>query len=403
VSASSTANLLTLATQRRSLLKGAAGASLAAAGAGLLTATPVWAQATTSPDSAHTIFSIARTAEQLAVTFYSGGVQNASALGLSAADLDSIKAALVEEQIHLYLFMAQGGDSLADTFSLPAGAKTFTDLATFITTQQLLEGAFDAAFIAAVLEFAQLGMPRVAQIACQIAMIESEHRALGRQIAISHNIPSLPNTFGVTDQGGLNADGTIPTDPADNWAFAPALVGSVGAAVPVLKKAGVLSPTAGNSYTYKPAIDQNGKDLLGFGLDAIYARLMFKTPFAVPETSASAPGPMGNGGAAPTELNGSASGSLVGNSGGAFVMYMLSKPSGKSITLTLSYKPTNAVIGAGVGLEVYQNGAKLGSSTDSNGSGAVTVTVTPSSSGVVLIKVDNYINGQAISYTLTQS
>ncbi|MDQ2787692.1 MAG: ferritin-like domain-containing protein, partial [Chloroflexota bacterium] len=143
------------------------------------------------------IFTVARTAEQLAVTFYSNGVKNAAVLGLTPTQLGQIQAALVEEQLHQILFTAQGGDSLADTFSFPQGAATFTNLQTFIATQQMLEGVFDSAFLAAVREFAEIGEPQLAQIASQIASVESEHRALGRAIA------------------GL--------EPADNWTYAPVL------------------------------------------------------------------------------------------------------------------------------------------------------------------------------------
>ncbi|GAC1663066.1 MAG: hypothetical protein NVS9B9_24820 [Ktedonobacteraceae bacterium] len=102
---------------------------------------------------------------------------------------------------------------------------------TFIATQQQLEGVFDSAFLAAIMEFAQLGRPDLAQIAGQVATVESEHRALGRVI------------------GGLV--------PADNWAFTPVLVTSVGAAPALVQKAGYLSPMSGNSYTYKQ-VDTSG-------------------------------------------------------------------------------------------------------------------------------------------------
>ena len=176
-------------------------------------------------DSIVSILTVARTAEQLAVTFYSNGVNNASKLGITGDNLVYLKAALVEEQIHQLFFTANGGQSLASTFSFPKGASTFTDLNTFISTQQQLEGVFDSAFLAAIMEFAQLGRPDLAQIAGQVACIEAEHRALGRTI------------------GGLS--------PADNWAFTPVLVTSVGAAPTLVTQAGYLSPTSGNSYAYE--------------------------------------------------------------------------------------------------------------------------------------------------------
>ena len=172
-----------------------------------------------------TILTIARTAEQLAVTFYSQGLANADKLGLQGDNLTYLQAALAEEQIHQQFFAANGGQSLTETFSFPEGPRTFTDLKTFISTQQQLEGVFDSAFLAAIKEFAQLGRPDLAQIAGQVACIEAEHRVLGRAI------------------GGLS--------PADNWAFTPVYLGSVADAPALVTKAGYLSPKGDNSYTYK--------------------------------------------------------------------------------------------------------------------------------------------------------
>jgi len=242
---------LTARRSRRTLLRGAAGAAgLAVAGAGILSVQPAYAkvlrpndwtsvqQNTTqyrtsqqTADSIVSILTVARTAEQLAVTFYTNGIANADKLGITGDNLAYLKAALVEEQIHQQFFTANGGTSLADTFSFPQGPQTFTDLKTFIATQQQLEGVFDSAFLAAIMEFAQLGRPDLAQIAGQIATVESEHRALGRVI------------------GGLV--------PADNWAFTPVLVTSVGAAPALVQKAGYLSPTSGNSYMYQQ-VDTSG-------------------------------------------------------------------------------------------------------------------------------------------------
>lgn len=177
-------------------------------------------------DTVLSILTVARTAEQLAVTFYSNGVTNADKLGISGDDLGYLRAALVEEQIHEQFLASAGAQSLASTFSFPQGPSTFTDLKTFIATQQQLEGIFDSAYLAAVMEFAQMGRPDLAQIAAQIACIEAEHRALGRSI------------------GGLS--------PADNWAFTPVMVASVGDAPGAVQQAGYLSPSSGNSYSYQP-------------------------------------------------------------------------------------------------------------------------------------------------------
>lgn len=193
------------------------------------------------------ILSVARTAEQLAITFYSNGIANADLLGFDEEhDVDQLKAALIEEQIHLNFFATSGGQSLADTFSFPAGTDTFADLQTFIATQQQLEGVFDSAFLAAIKEFADLGESRLAQIAGQIACIESEHRALGRDIGY--------------------------LEPADNWAFAPALIATVADAPGIVAAAGYLNPTEGNSYQYQET------DFTDPSLAPTYQRIMFRTP-----------------------------------------------------------------------------------------------------------------------------
>jgi len=209
---------------RRTFLAGAGAAGLALAGTSLLDSPLV--SAAGDPAKIKAIFTVARTAEQLAVTFYSHGLRNANQLGLNREHRNQIHAALVEEQLHQILFTAQGGDSLADTFSFPHGEETFEKRRLFIETQQQLEGVFDSAFLAAVREFAELGEPRLAQIAAQIACVESEHRALGRDI------------------GGL--------EPADNWTYAPVLVAYVADAPQLVKDAGYLSPRPGNTYKYAP-------------------------------------------------------------------------------------------------------------------------------------------------------
>ncbi|GAC1397795.1 MAG: hypothetical protein NVSMB49_04210 [Ktedonobacteraceae bacterium] len=233
---------------RRNLLKGAvAGAAgvtgLAVAGSAILSNT---GSAHASGGGCVTpiadILTIARTAERLAVTFYTNGLRNADRLGIYGADRQYIRAALIEEQIHEYFFASAGGKFLASTFSFPQGDETFESLSVFIATQQQLEAVFDSAFLAAVKEFALQGRPDLSQIAAQIACIESEHRALGRAI------------------GGLV--------PADNYAFTPVLVGKVGDAPALVTKAGYLSPKKGNSYNYHPVSTED-------------EGIVYRKPFAV--------------------------------------------------------------------------------------------------------------------------
>jgi hypothetical protein len=177
-------------------------------------------------DKLQQILDIAVTAEQLAVTTYSNGLANAWALGVKGDNLHYLHAALVEEQIHEFFFESLGGVALTSTFSYPNGAATFSNLATFIDTQQMLEGSLDSAFLAGVIEAAQAGEFRLAQILAQIACIEAEHRVLGRTI--------------------------MGYQPADNYAYTPVLVKRVKDTPSVLLDAGYLSPTFSNIYTYEP-------------------------------------------------------------------------------------------------------------------------------------------------------
>jgi hypothetical protein len=270
--------LLGLATRRSLLSRGAAGGAAIAAGgvvSGLLAEAAqaqrgtrgkgVLAEPREQTDPVQ-IFTIAAIAEQLAVTFYSNGVRNADALGLEGVDLAIIKAAGIEEQIHQQFFTAViallTGNRVRRTigptaFSFPF-EDTFTDLTTFLATQQALEGVFDSAFLAAIRELARQKQHRAAQIAGQIAVIESEHRALGRDIAARNGIEALPSPVDALIRGRLRprpsnpSPNPVPTVPPDNWAFAPVFLESVGDAPRLVQRAGFLSPTAGNRFRYSP-------------------------------------------------------------------------------------------------------------------------------------------------------
>lgn len=265
-----TARLRTSFVVRRSFLRGAVATGLMVAGASLLpaaagaqgggTSTFVTTNPGTSPDSVQTILSVFRTAEQLAVTLYTNGIRNAVAgkLNITGQNLNNMKAALIEEQLHQEFFAAQGGQSLANTFSFPDGDATFTDVPTFVRNVQVLEGVFDSAFLAGVREFAQLGQPDLATIAAQVAWVEGEHRVLAR--AIVNLAP--------------------PGDPDDNWVFAPVLVESVGTAPDLVSRSGYMSPRPGNTFTYQ-AIDFADPALQ---LQAVTPNIVFTTPILRPVT-----------------------------------------------------------------------------------------------------------------------
>ena len=140
-------------------------------------------------------FSILATGEALFVTFYSNAVANHRALGLAGAELNALKAILIEEQIHYDFAVANGGTPATTHFSFPHGAKTFENRALFLQTQQLSEELTNGALLAWIKDMASMGQPRLAQIGGQLMQVEGGHRVVGRVI--------------------LNAE------PWDNWAFGP--------------------------------------------------------------------------------------------------------------------------------------------------------------------------------------
>jgi hypothetical protein len=166
------------------------------------------------------------TGERLVVTFYSTALKHSNVLKFDAAEVQFLKAALVSEQVHEQLFEKAGGKALLSTFSFPKGMATFTDRKAFIETQQQLEAALNSAYLVAVRELASQNQIDLAQIAAQIASVESEHRTMGRVI------------------GGMV--------PANNWAIAPILFGSVADIPAVMQQAGYISPAHDNSFIYEP-------------------------------------------------------------------------------------------------------------------------------------------------------
>jgi len=218
---------------RRWLMRGAAalGATATLASATALTALPLQAAAKTHSSVTTDIFSIAATAETLAVTFYNHAIANAGQLGLSWSALAAVKAFAREEDIHRSFFIANGGVVSTTHFSFPDSKDTFTRKRSFIETQQQLEVVFDSAFLLAVKVFAEMsGGAPLAQIAAQIAAVEQGHLAVGRYIG-----------------------GFVPAEP---YTFTPILFTSLSQIVPTVQSAGYLSPDepgGDNRFEYHPA------------------------------------------------------------------------------------------------------------------------------------------------------
>ncbi|HLZ64510.1 MAG TPA: ferritin-like domain-containing protein [Ktedonosporobacter sp.] len=189
------------------------------------------------------ILNITVTLERLAVTFYSNTLAHAHTLGIGSADQLYLKAALIEEQLHAHFFEQVGGKALISIFSFPKGPATFTNLTTFIITQQQIEGLFDSVYLCAVREFAMQDRLDLAQSAAQIACIEAEHRLIGRLIGRMQPAEGRPQASPTGAGSSL----------ADNWSFAPIIFSSVGDAAGIIQQAGYFNPIPNNLFPYHPA------------------------------------------------------------------------------------------------------------------------------------------------------
>jgi hypothetical protein len=208
------------ATNRRSFLRNAGGATAAVAAIGLAPSSLLaYAPVTTAVDTPAEIFTAALIAEDLATTFYynvligeviqnvnlagpGGSATDITASG-SASNVGYIRAALSEEISHATLFRTLLGGSSAtgdpvQTFYF--NPNVFSGLSTFLDQLEILERAFIGAYMAAIMQFALLAaegkdltfgsttykpsdFAYYAKIASSILGIECEHRALGRAIS----------------------------------------------------------------------------------------------------------------------------------------------------------------------------------------------------------------------------
>ncbi len=138
------------------------------------------AVAATCQESLADILGIAAAAEAVGITFYYRGIEGGFFHDLSVARQWYLQAALDEERNHLAYLTAQGAAAPPTRLYYPANA--FDDLPTFLGILDTLENAFIAAYLAAMQQFARLGLPLLAQTAGQILGVEAEHRILGRFI-----------------------------------------------------------------------------------------------------------------------------------------------------------------------------------------------------------------------------
>jgi hypothetical protein len=96
---------------------------------------------------------------------------------------------------------------------------------------------------------------------------------------------------------------------------------------------------------------------------------------------------------------------IQGDNAGAFSFYRFDYP-GQDIpgTLTITYRPSDPVTANAVGVNLYQGGALLASSTGvSSTPGTVTVDFSSATAGPVLVQVYNYLTGEPVSFQLALS
>jgi hypothetical protein len=156
-------------------------------------------------DSVETILNLAATAETLAVTHYLaaiGSYAQDNPMGLLLGEVAILAAALDSEFQHLEFINANGGKALTEQFYVRQGA--YTDRAVFVQQTDDAEVIFIGAWIAATRRFAELGNPRLAATAAQVAAVEQSHKALfrlfGRPALLPNNVSlAQPILYNVSD------------------------------------------------------------------------------------------------------------------------------------------------------------------------------------------------------------
>jgi hypothetical protein len=154
-------------------------------------------EAAAQSESVSTIINIAATAEALAVSLLGVAIQGASGYtgpngtrGLPSTIVAILKAAQSAEQAHYAFLTKAGARALTLTFNV-ANPKIATDSTTLYQTIETLETAFQAAYMTAGREFAEMRKPDLVKVAFQIGGVECEHRALARLAlgaALPHNL-----------------------------------------------------------------------------------------------------------------------------------------------------------------------------------------------------------------------
>ena len=177
---------------RRTFMKGAfavaAVGGAAAAGFPSLFATASAAGADTNA----AILKAARTAEELATTFYYQGIAGPTAAKLGPVhdhgNLNYFQAALWQEYQHVRILTNLLGADRYGTGTFYFPTSWFDNAGNFLAALDVLETAFIGAYLAAIREFAENGFPFYSEVAGEFLGTECEPRVLGR-VASGSNPP----------------------------------------------------------------------------------------------------------------------------------------------------------------------------------------------------------------------
>jgi hypothetical protein len=142
-----------------------------------------------SGNSIHNIVTDAVTAEALAVTFLSGVISNAHAIGIDRSLVPVLKAANAAEYDHYKTLRSLGAKPLTKKFWAPDAF--FKSQKSVFETIEYAETQFVNAYLIAITAFAKARKDSLARYAGEILGTEAEHRALAR-----FALGKLPNNLG---------------------------------------------------------------------------------------------------------------------------------------------------------------------------------------------------------------
>lgn len=171
---------------RRGLVARAAAGAAGISALGALGSVPA---ALAKGNSIDQIVTDAVTAEALAVTFLTGVVENAKAIGIDHKLVPVLKAANAAEYDHYKTLRSLGAKPLTKRFWAPDSF--FKNSQSVFETIEYAETQFVNAYLIAITTFAKHGKSSLARYAGEILGTEAEHRALAR-----FALGKLPNNVG---------------------------------------------------------------------------------------------------------------------------------------------------------------------------------------------------------------